>query len=49
MQSKQFPKFELTMEVGGWGEVSRGKKCIEKSSQNSPMPVLISVTVCIHC
>ena len=34
-------KSELTMEVGGWVQVSHGNFFIGKSSQNSPIPVLI--------
>ena len=41
------------MEVGGWVQVSLGKKCIGKSSQNSPISVLLFLnSICIlfaHC
>ena len=47
-KKKKFKKSEITMEVGGWVQVSRNF-FFEKSSQNSPKPVIIfwSNTMCI--
>ena len=45
-------KHEITMEVGGWVQVSLGILfCFGKSSQNSPKPVLIywSSIPCVFC
>ena len=36
---KKFQQSELTVEVGGWVQVSLGKKV--KSSQNTPIPVVL--------
>ena len=49
LQSKK-QKYELTMEMGGWVQVTR-KKNIRKSSQNRPIPVLIfySSIPCVFC
>ena len=41
LQSKKFQKSELTMEVGGWVQVSLGKKMFVISSQNSPIPDIL--------
>ena len=44
-------KSEITMEVGRWGQVSLGFLFFEKSSQNSPKPVVIfcSSIPCLFC
>ena len=45
-------KSEITMEVGGWVQVSLGFLCVcGKSSQNSAKPVLIfwSSIPCVFC
>ena len=40
-KEKKFQKSEITMEVGGWVQVSLRIFFFGKSSQNSPKPVLI--------
>ena len=40
-KKQKFQKSEITMEVGGWVQVSLGICIFFKSSQNSPKPVLI--------
>ena len=50
LQRKKFKKSEITMEVGGWVQVSL-KFFSGKSSQNSPKPVVIfwSSIPCVFC
>ena len=48
---KKFKKSELTMEVGGWVQVSLGIFVCGKASQHSPKPVRIfwSSIPCVFC
>ena len=53
-KEKNFKKSEITMEVGGWAQVSLGIFFCGKSYQNSPKPVLIfwssiPCVFCLHC
>ena len=49
LQRKKFQKSEITMEVGGWVQVSLGILFAGKSSPNSPKLVFWSSIPCVFC
>ena len=46
-KKEKIPKIQITIEVGGWVQVSLGIFFLGKSSQNNPKPILMFWTMCI--